>query len=91
MVGEIRGAGLIGGIELVADKRTRRFFEKRGRVGAICRDHCFNNHLVMRGVRDTMVFAPPFIISEAELDMFVERAVRSIEQTYQSVKAEVTL
>ena len=53
MVGEIRGIGLIGAIELVADKRTRRFFEKRGRIGLICRDHCIENGLIMRAVRDT--------------------------------------
>jgi putrescine aminotransferase len=89
MVGEIRGVGLIGAIELVADKRTRRFFEKRGRIGTICRDHCFENQLIMRAVRDTMVFSPPLVISEAEIEVLVERAVRSIEQTYEKVKEEV--
>jgi putrescine aminotransferase len=89
MVGEIRGVGLIGAIELVADKRTRRFFEKRGRIGTICRDLCFDNQLIMRAVRDTMVFSPPLVISEAEIELLAERAVRSIEQTYEKVKEEV--
>jgi len=89
MVGEIRGVGLIGAIELVAEKRTRRFFEKRGRVGQICRDFCFENDLIMRAVRDTMVFSPPLIISELEVDLLVARAALAIEQTYQKVKNEV--
>jgi putrescine aminotransferase len=89
MVGEIRGVGLIGAIELVADKRTRRFFEKRGRIGMMCRDFCFENELIMRAVRDTMVFSPPLTISEPEIDMLVERATQAIEQTYQRVKHEV--
>jgi putrescine aminotransferase len=91
MVGEIRGIGLIGAIELTADKRTRRFFEKRGRVGALCRDRCLENSLIMRAVRDTMVFSPPLIISEPEIDLLVERAARAINETYQQVKHEVAV
>jgi putrescine aminotransferase len=91
MVGEIRGVGLIGAIELVADRRTRRFLEKRGRTGMICRDHCIENGLIMRAVRDTMVFSPPLIISEGEISLLVERVTRSIEQTYERVKNEVVV
>jgi putrescine aminotransferase len=91
MVGEIRGVGLIGAIELTADKRTRKFFEKRGRIGTICRDFCFENELIMRAVRDTMVFSPPLIISEPEIDMLVDRAARAIDQTYEKVKTEVSI
>jgi putrescine aminotransferase len=89
IVGEIRGVGLIGAIELVADKRTRRFFDKRGRIGGMCRDFCIANGLIMRAVRDTMVFSPPLIITEDEIDLLVERAVKSIDQTYATVKHEV--
>jgi putrescine aminotransferase len=91
MVGEIRGVGLIGAIELVADKRTRRFFDKRGRIGAICRDYCFENNVILRAVRDTMVFSPPLVISESEIDLLVERSSRAIHQTYDRVKHEVTV
>jgi putrescine aminotransferase len=90
MVGEIRGMGLIGAIELVADRRTRRFFDKRGRTGMICRDFCFENDLIMRAVRDTMVFSPPLIISHEEIDLLVARATRAVEQTYERVKHLVT-
>jgi putrescine aminotransferase len=89
MVGEIRGVGLIGAIELSADKRTRKFFENRGRIGAICRDYCFENNLIMRAVRDTMVFSPPLIIAPDEIDLLVARITQSIEQTYERVKHEV--
>jgi putrescine aminotransferase len=89
MVGEIRGVGLIGAIELVADRRTRKFLEKRGRTGMICRDHCIENGLIMRAVRDTIVFSPPLIITDEEIDLLVERATRAIQQTYEKVKEEV--
>jgi putrescine aminotransferase len=90
MVGEIRGVGLIGAVELVADKHTRRFLESRGRTGMICRDYCFENDLMMRAVRDTMVFSPPLIISHDEIDLLVARFSRAIAQTYERVKHLVT-
>jgi len=91
MVGEIRALGLIGAIELTSDKRTRKFFEKRGRVGGICRDYCFENNLIMRAVRDTLVFSPPLTISLEEIELLVERAARAIDQTYERVKEEVSV
>lgn len=91
MVGDIRGVGMIGAIELVADKRTRRFFEKRGRVGTICRDFCIANGLIMRATRDTMMFSPPLVISDDEIDVLVARAKKSVEQTYAQVKDEVVI
>ncbi len=89
LVGEIRGVGLIGAIELTADKRTRKSFAKKGRVGTICRDFCIENGLIMRAVGDTMVFSPPLTISEDEIDLMVRLAKKSIDQTYDVVKSEV--
>lgn len=91
MVGEIRGVGLIGAIELTADKRTRKFFKDSGRIGTICRDYCIENGLIMRAVRDSLVFSPPLIISPGEIDMLVARAEKSIAQTYEKVKNEVAV
>jgi putrescine aminotransferase len=89
IVGEVRGVGLIGAIELTADKRTRKFFEKNGRVGAICRDHCIRNGLMMRATRDTMLFSPPLTITEAEIELFAAMAKKAFEATYADVRAEV--
>ncbi len=91
MVGEIRGVGLIGAMELTADKRTRKPFEKTGRVGTICRDFCISNGLIMRAVRDSMVFSPPLTIADDEIELFVTRAKKSFDQTYEQVKHEVAI
>ena len=66
LVGEVRSVGMLGAIELVADKRTRRRFDNPGRVGLICRDHFFREGFVMRAVFDTMVCAPPLIWGDEE-------------------------
>ena len=81
IVGEVRGVGLIGAIELVEDPATRTHFPDVGTVGGICRDYCMANDLVMRAVRDAMVFSPPLIMSRREIDVFVERAKRCIDLT----------
>jgi putrescine aminotransferase len=86
LVGEARGIGFLGALELVADKATRRFFPGRGDVGLICRDHCFSNGLVMRAVRDTMIISPPLVMTRANIDELVEKAWRCLDLTARDLK-----
>ena len=88
LVGEARCTGLIGALELVRDKAGRRFFDKRGEVGTICRDYCFENGLVMRAVRDTMIVAPPLVITRAQLDELAEKAWRCLDLTLARCRSE---
>jgi putrescine aminotransferase len=80
LVGEVRGVGLLGAIELVKDKATRKRYEGLG-VGMICRNFCFNNGLIMRAVGDTMIISPPLVISFAEIDELVEKARKCLDLT----------
>ena len=88
LVGEARSVGLIGAIELVRDKATRRFFDKRGEVGTICRDFCFRNGLIMRAVRDTMIISPPLVITREQLDELAEKAWRCLDLTLARCREE---
>jgi putrescine aminotransferase len=85
LVGEVRSVGLIGAIELVKDKAGPVLFEDEGRVGTICRDHCFRNNLVMRAVRDGMVVSPPLIIRHDEVDRLVKTARLALDLTARDV------
>ncbi len=89
IVGEVRVKGLIGAIELVRDKKTRARFDDLGRVGGICRDHCFANNLVMRACWDTMVFSPPLCITEAEVDEWAGLTRKALDATLEEVKHEM--
>jgi putrescine aminotransferase len=89
IVGETRAMGLLGAIELSSDKTRRARFKDSGRVGTICRDHCFKNNLIMRACWDTMVLAPPFIITKKEIDEIVNLARLALDATYADVKAEM--
>ena len=89
IVGETRSMGLIGALELCKDKSKRTRFHDSGRVGAICRDHCFANNLVMRACWDTMVLAPPFTITKKEIDEIVRLARLALDATHADVKGEM--
>ncbi len=81
LVGEVRTVGFIGAIELVKDKAKREFFPPADEVALKCRDHCFRLGIVMRAVRDTMVFAPPLTWTEAEIDAFAATARKALDLT----------
>jgi putrescine aminotransferase len=81
LVGEARSVGLIGALELVRDKKSRRFFDKLGEVGTICRDFCFQNGLIMRATRDTMIISPPLVINREQIDELAEKAWRCLDLT----------
>ncbi len=84
-MGEVRGLGLLGAIELVKDKATRSRYEGQG-VGMICRNFCFDNGLIMRAVGDTMIIAPPLVISHAEVDELVEKARKCLDLTLEAIR-----
>jgi putrescine aminotransferase len=85
-VGEVRGVGLLGAIELVKDKATRERYVGRG-AGMICRTFCFNNGLIMRAVGDTMIISPPLVISFAEIDELVEKARKCLDLTLEALQS----
>jgi putrescine---pyruvate transaminase len=74
IVGEARMFGLMGALELVRGGRER--FAKDLKAGERCRDACIQHGLVMRAVGDTMIVAPPLVISRAEIDELLDKADR---------------
>ena len=85
LVGEVRGVGLLGGIELVKDKESRTFYPPEKDVGYVCREFCFNNGLIMRATGDTMILSPPLIINEAQIDELVEKARHCFDLTLEAI------
>ena len=85
LVGEARGIGFIGALELVKDKATRARFEPLGEAGTLCRDFCFREGLVMRAVWDTMIISPPLVMTRAEIDELVRLARRCLDLTAQAL------
>jgi 4-aminobutyrate--pyruvate transaminase len=89
LVGEARGLGLIGGIELVADKRTKRSFDPKLGVAARCVAAAQAEGLIVRYLAgDTVSLCPPLIISPQELDLLFERLGRALDRTLAWAKGE---
>ncbi|MDP4034021.1 MAG: aspartate aminotransferase family protein [Pseudorhodobacter sp.] len=89
LVGEASLVGLMGSIALTPDKANRaRFASDAGTVGYRCRERCFANNLVMRHVGDRMIISPSLVITPDEIDMLMERAIRSLDECYAGLKAD---
>ena len=88
LVGEARSLGLIGAVEIVARPGSnQRFAGKEGTAGPMVRDICIRRGLMVRAVRDSLVFAPPLIISHAEIDRLVETISAALEEAEPALRA----
>ena len=81
LVGEVRGVGLVAGVELSKDKTTRELFEPMGQVGALCHEHLYDEGVVFRAMRDVMCTSPPLTITREEIDELVTKARAGIDRT----------
>ncbi len=91
-VGDIRGRGLFIGLEFVEDRETKEPFAPERNVAGRLKDTAFENGLICYpasgtadGVRgDHVLLAPPFIISETELEELVDKLEKSLTQVLES-------
>jgi len=91
-IGDIRGRGLFVGIELVRDRETKATFDPKKKLHALVKARAFANGLLcypMGGTidgqhGDHVLLAPPFIVSEAELQTLVDRLALSIDEALAS-------
>jgi putrescine aminotransferase len=91
LVGEARSLGLFGAVELVPAKPARTFFAARGEAGVKCREHSVRNGLMMRAVWDTMIVAPPLVISRAQIDELIGKVGAALDATLAQLRAEKIL
>ncbi|MEZ5595253.1 MAG: aminotransferase [Pseudomonadales bacterium] len=87
LVGEVRGVGLIGAIELVQDKASRQPFPGKQGVGAYCAGRCEANGLIVRNLGDSLAFCPPLIITEDQVDELFTKFDKAINETLAWVRA----
>jgi putrescine aminotransferase len=86
LVGEARIVGLIGGLELTPDKATRARFPKAGEVGTLCRDIAYRAGLILRATGDCMLIAPPFVLTEDEADILLDRTRHALDGTLEELR-----
>ncbi len=81
LVGEVRGVGLVAGVELVADKAGKAPFDPLGKVGAYLADRAQEHGLIIRNLFDSIAFCPPLIITEAQIEDMLARFGQALDET----------
>jgi adenosylmethionine-8-amino-7-oxononanoate aminotransferase len=89
-VGDIRGRGFFWGVEFVADRASKRTFEPELRVNAQVKAQamklgllCYPMGGTVDGVRgDHVLIAPPYILTETQLDELTDKFGRAVEAVF---------
>jgi 4-aminobutyrate--pyruvate transaminase len=83
LVGEARGVGLIGALELVEDKESRKNFDPKRGVGPYLVARAQEQGLITRSmIGDSIAFSPPLIITESEIDELFARLSSALDETW---------
>ena len=90
LVGEVRGIGLMAAVELVSDKATKEQFPPELGVGALVAEKGLQHGVMFRvAAGDALLFSPPLIITEEEVDLLFDGFGKALDDTYAKIKAKV--
>jgi 4-aminobutyrate--pyruvate transaminase len=88
LVGEVRGVGMVGAIELVKDKDTKEAFDPKLGVGAYLSARAQARGLILRPLGDSIAFSPPLVIDEANLHAVFDRFGAALDETHAWLAAD---
>jgi 4-aminobutyrate--pyruvate transaminase len=80
LVGDVRGVGLIAGVELMKDKAHRIPFEASVGAGRKVEAACLAEGLIVRAIGDRIAFCPPLIIRPAEIAEMGQRFETALQK-----------
>ena len=88
LVGEARGVGLIGAVEMVRDKATRAKFDTARGVGAYCGARVQEHGVIVRPLSgDVIALSPPLIIKEDEIGQILAALRAGLDETWEWVQS----
>jgi len=90
LVGDMRCCGLVGAIELVANKGNRTRFDPVGRAGRMVLERAIERGLIVRHLGDVIAICPPLIIQPAELDELFDRLLRALDDAAEHLLASAS-
>lgn len=88
IVGEVRGVGLLAGVELVQNKEIKKPFDIAAKVGMKLVSFSQSRGLISRAIGDTIAFSPPLIITESEINEMVEIFGAALDETQSWARSE---
>jgi adenosylmethionine-8-amino-7-oxononanoate aminotransferase len=86
-VGNVRGLGLMAAVEVVADKKTKRPFPASEGIGPKLAKAMRDRGVVTRAKGESILFAPPLIITEEQIDTMVNVTGDAIESVLKGTNA----
>lgn len=81
LVGEVRGIGMLGAVQIVQDKGRRTFYPVSDGVGQFCADRCLGRGLLTRAAGDALVICPPLTVTKGDIDEIFERLSAALADT----------
>ena len=86
-IGEARGKGLMGALEMVQNKETKQSFDGSISIGERVANQCIENGLICRPLGPSIVLCPPFITTDDEMDIIFETLEKTLKKVFSDVKA----
>ena len=87
LIGEVRGIGMIGAVEIVRDKKTKEAFAAVGAAGGRFAMHAQDNGLIQRNMGDSIAFSPPLVMTVADIEEMFARATTALDLTLSDLRA----
>jgi len=88
IVGEGRSAGLMGAVEIVADKSTKALFRETDRLGRFLMSRAYHHGIITRFTGSALTLVPPLVIGEADLAEVFQRMKRILDDAWQAAGKE---
>jgi 4-aminobutyrate--pyruvate transaminase len=88
LVGEVRGIGLVAGLELVRDKASKTPFTPQQNIGLYIERLCQERGVILRSLGDTLTIAPPLIIEPAQIQAIVDVVGDALDATLDHARNE---
>ena len=85
LVGEARGVGLMGAVELVSDKKTLSTFDPIGSAGPVLAEVGHSEGIILRAIGDVLAVCPPLIITENEINELFDRFERTLDKGLEAI------
>lgn len=87
MIGQAQSVGLMGGLQMASDKKTRARFEKPDEIGTLVRNKCIEMGLIMRATGDRMLASPPLIITHEEVDFIGATLKKALDAAWKELRS----
>tara|TARA_Y100000768_G_scaffold373550_1_gene342310 strand:+ start:1526 stop:2872 length:1347 start_codon:yes stop_codon:yes gene_type:complete len=86
-IGEARGIGLMGALEMVQNKKSKKTFDGSISIGERVANKCIENGLICRPLGPSIVLCPPFITSDDEMEFMFDTLNKTLNEVFSEVKS----